>query len=61
MRALCKLGYRVVRQKGSHVRLACTGRPAVTVAMHASLDRGTLRGILRQAEVTIDTFLDLLD
>jgi predicted RNA binding protein YcfA (HicA-like mRNA interferase family) len=61
VRALCRLGYRVVRQKGSHVRLACSGRPPVTVPMHASLDRGTLRSILRHSEVTVETFIDLLD
>ena len=58
--ALQKLGYRITRQKGSHVRLACPGRTPVTVPMHSELDRGTLRSILRTAEITVEQFLDLL-
>jgi predicted RNA binding protein YcfA (HicA-like mRNA interferase family) len=57
--ALGKLGYRELRQKGSHVRLACEGRNPVTVPLHSSLDRGTLRSILRTAEVTADEFIAL--
>jgi predicted RNA binding protein YcfA (HicA-like mRNA interferase family) len=37
------------------------GRPPVTVPLHSSLDRGTLRSILRQSEVTVETFIELLD
>jgi predicted RNA binding protein YcfA (HicA-like mRNA interferase family) len=59
--ALEKLGYRFARQKGSHVRMVCGGRNPVTVPMHSTLDRGTLRGILRIAEISVRTFEDLLD
>lgn len=47
--ALHAVGYRELRQKGSHVRLACEGRSPVTVPLHSTLDRGTLRSILRTA------------
>jgi predicted RNA binding protein YcfA (HicA-like mRNA interferase family) len=57
---LGKLGYRQVRQKGSHIRLVCQGRNPVTVPMHPTLDRGTLRAILRTAEITVDEFVALL-
>ncbi|WP_424669285.1 type II toxin-antitoxin system HicA family toxin, partial [Candidatus Binatus sp.] len=50
VKALTKLGYRQVRQKGSHVRLVCEGRNPVTVPMHPTLDRGTLRAIIRTVE-----------
>ena len=56
---LRKLGYVELRQRGSHVRLVCHGRPAVTVPLHAELDRGTLRSILRAVEVPVDDFIRL--
>jgi len=58
--ALKKLGYRELRQRGSHVRLVCEGRSPVTVPLHGTLDRGTLRSILRTADVSIDQLLELL-
>jgi predicted RNA binding protein YcfA (HicA-like mRNA interferase family) len=57
--ALAKLGYRRIRQKGSHVRLACTGRNPVTIPLHDELDRGTLRSILRTAEIGAEDFTAL--
>jgi predicted RNA binding protein YcfA (HicA-like mRNA interferase family) len=58
--ALAKLGYKKFRQKGSHVRLECEGRPSVTVPLHDELDRGTLRGIIRSAEISVEEFVKLL-
>jgi predicted RNA binding protein YcfA (HicA-like mRNA interferase family) len=58
--ALAKLGYVVTRQRGSHVRLTASGRNPVTVPMHNELDRGTLRSILRTADVEVQAFLSLL-
>jgi predicted RNA binding protein YcfA (HicA-like mRNA interferase family) len=58
--ALAKIGYVVVRQKGSHVRLACPQRSPVTVPMHAELDRGTLRSILRTVDLSEEEFRALL-
>jgi predicted RNA binding protein YcfA (HicA-like mRNA interferase family) len=58
--ALATLGYKRLRQKGSHVRLECPGRPPVTVPLHSELDRGTLRGIIRSAELSVGEFLELL-
>ncbi len=61
IRALEKAGYVVARQKGSHVVLwrddpvAC-----VVVPNHDQLDRGTLRGIIRQAGLTVEQFVNLL-
>ena len=58
--ALAKLGYRQARQRGSHVRLVCEGRSPVTIPMHDTLDRGTLRSILRVVDVSVDDFVALL-
>jgi predicted RNA binding protein YcfA (HicA-like mRNA interferase family) len=60
VKALDKLGYRQARQKGSYVRLVCEGRNPVTVPMHPTLDRGTLRAIIRTVEITVDEFVALL-
>lgn len=59
--ALARIGYRVIRQKGSHVRLVCHGRAPVTVPLHAEIDRGTLRSILRTVDISADEFMKLLD
>ena len=57
---LARLGYRRTRQKGSHVRLECPGRAPLTVPMHAELDRGTLRSILRAAGLSPEELAVLL-
>ena len=57
--ALERLGFSVIRQTGSHVRLA-RGDRRVTVPMHRNLVVGTLQSILRQAGVSLDDFLDAL-
>ena len=60
IQALAKVGYLIARSQGSHTRLRCDGRPPVTVPLHRELDRGTLRTILRQAQLTPDEFVTLL-
>jgi predicted RNA binding protein YcfA (HicA-like mRNA interferase family) len=61
IRALQKLGYTIARTRGSHVRMICSGRPPTTVPRHRELDRGTLRSIIRQTELTVEEFIALLD
>ena len=60
--ALRRFGYEVARQKGSHVRLVCEGRTPVSVPMHKgkTLKRGTLRSILREADISVEAFLAAL-
>ena len=50
IRTLERLGYAVVRQKGSHVRVRSEGPPThmVTVPLHDPLKTGTLHGILAE-------------
>jgi len=50
IRALETLGYKVVRQKGSHIRLRHEGPPphAITVPRHNPLKTGTLHSILSE-------------
>ena len=58
--ALERRGYVVARTKGSHVRMRCPGRRPVTVPKHRELDRGTLRVILRTADISIGDFMKLI-
>ena len=63
IRAFTKMGYRVGRQKGSHVRLIHSDaalRPPLTVPMHKELDAGLLRSLIRLTGVTVEEFLKLL-
>ena len=54
-------GFVVARQKGSHVILKkkiSEGEIGTVVPDHKELAEGTLRGILKQAGITPDEFLD---
>lgn len=55
IRALERLGWEAVRQRGSHVRLRHPDRRTfLVVPLHKELKRGTLRGILRDADLSAD-------
>ena len=60
IKALSKLGFRVVRQK-KHVVLRHDDGRRVTVPPHPELDRGTLKAIIKQAGLTREEFLALLN
>jgi len=58
--ALEHLGFKRVRQRGSHVILkkeTAEGTIGCVVPLHRELAIGTLRGILRQAKVTVEEFI----
>ena len=59
IKALSRLGFVAVRRKGSHVVLTGNGR-TFAVPIHPELDRGTLRAILREANVSVKAFVDAL-
>jgi predicted RNA binding protein YcfA (HicA-like mRNA interferase family) len=59
IRALQKLGFVVVRQKGSHIRLQKRTGDAIfkiTVPAHKPVKVNTLRQILKQAKISIEEF-----
>ena len=64
IRALERAGLVVVRISGSHHRLVHPADPAraTTVPVHGRkpLKSGTLRGIIKQAGLTVDEFSNLL-
>ena len=59
--ALLKIGFILRRQHGSHMILR-RNEPfnQLVVPDHKELDRGTLRAIIRQANITVDEFTKLL-
>ena len=66
VRALERLGYGVIRQRGSHVMLRHVGPPVhtITVPLHNPLKTGTLHGILSEVAearcVSIESIAGLL-
>ncbi len=59
--ALCKAGFYFKRQHGSHIILR-RDKPftQLVVPNHRELDKGTLRAIIRQADLTVEEFINLL-
>ena len=59
--ALQRIGFRVRRQHGSHIIMRRDEPFAQTVVpAHRELDRGTLRAILRQIDLSVEDFTRLL-
>jgi predicted RNA binding protein YcfA (HicA-like mRNA interferase family) len=62
VKALAKIGYDVDHQTGSHMILR-QGEPPhrrLTIPRHRELAKGTLRGIIREAGLTVEEFTKLL-
>lgn len=59
VRALQRLGFAIVRQRGSHIRME-KGALAVTVPAHDSIAPGTLQSVLKQASVSVEEFVEAL-
>ncbi len=60
--ALEKAGWYVHRQKGSHLIMHKAGSSSIIVIpLHThDLPKGTLRGILSDAELSVEEFIELL-
>ncbi len=59
IRALQRLGFSVVRQRGSHIVLR-KGSQGCVVPNHREIKTGTLAGLLKQGGVSIDDFINAL-
>jgi predicted RNA binding protein YcfA (HicA-like mRNA interferase family) len=61
VRALKRAGYQVVGQRGSHIKLY---NPANEITLiipnHREVDRWTLKGILKDADISSEEFIRLL-
>lgn len=60
--ALQKIGFYVVRQKGSHVRMKHEDNRVISIPVHArkTIGKGLLLKILRDADLTKDELINLL-
>ena len=56
-----KFGWEIARQKGSHIILVQAGHIAtLSVPKHREIARGTLRSLIRKADISIDEFIEAL-
>jgi predicted RNA binding protein YcfA (HicA-like mRNA interferase family) len=58
VRAFERLGWQVSRQRGSHVIMTKPGSLfSLSIPDHADVARGTLRGLVAKAGLTVEEFL----
>jgi predicted RNA binding protein YcfA (HicA-like mRNA interferase family) len=55
--ALARLGFAEVHRKGSHVKMKHADGRVIVFPFHDEIDRFTLKGALRDAEIDIEDFL----
>ena len=61
VKAFGKAGWQVTGQVGSHVVMCKSGvRANLSIPQHKELSIGTLRALIRAAEMSVDEFLALL-
>ncbi len=63
VKILSKIGFQHVRTSGSHAILnkqTDNGKLTIPVPLHKELAKGTLKSIMRQAELTLEDLLNLL-
>jgi predicted RNA binding protein YcfA (HicA-like mRNA interferase family) len=61
VRVFERLGWRFVRQKGSHMILVKTGEiVTLSIPDHSEVAKGTLRKLIRTAGITVDEFLSVM-
>jgi len=55
--ALSRMGFVEVHRKGSHVKMKHQDGRVIVFPFHDEVDRYTLKGALRDADIEIETFL----
>ncbi|MEI8039668.1 MAG: type II toxin-antitoxin system HicA family toxin [Verrucomicrobiota bacterium] len=58
-KALGRLGFQDARQRGSHLVMR-RGESGCVAPMHGEIKAGTLAGVLKQAGVSVEEFIDAL-
>ena len=59
VRTLERMGWCVARQQGSHIVMTKEGHIAtLSIPAHKEVARGTLRGLIRAADVSVSEFCD---
>ena len=62
LKAFERSGWEHVRNKGDHMIMTKAGVPFnLSLPDHRGLDRGTLRGLIRDAGITVDEFVNLVE
>lgn len=61
IKRLKKRGYEFAHQEGSHViiRLNVSPHTKLSVPNHRELDRGLLRSLIKDADITVEEFISL--
>ena len=58
IRTFERFGWEFVRQSGSHMTMVKDGEMAtLSIPKHRNIAKGTLRGLIRSANLTIDEFV----
>ena len=57
---LSRMGFREIHRKGSHVKMEHPDGRRIVFPFHDEIDRYTLKGALRDADVDVDQFLNHL-
>ena len=63
IKAFEKIGYKVVRQKGSHIRLrddSCVNHRPITIPDHKVLKQGLLRKLIKDANLSVEEFISIV-
>ena len=63
IKAFEKIGYQIVRQRGSHIRMrhkTDINKQPITIPEHKTIGKGLLRKLLRDTELTIEDFSKLI-
>lgn len=60
-KAFEKVGWQAIGQVGSHLVMVKEGRRAnLSIPQHKELSVGTIRALIRSAEMTVEEFLNLV-
>ena len=60
LRGLERLGFIEVHRKGSHVKMKHKDGRLIVFPFHDEVDRYTLKGALRDAEIDIEHFIQII-
>lgn len=58
--ALKRMGFQEVQRKGSHVKMKHPDGRKIVFPYHDEVDRYTLKGVLKDAEIDVKEFLENL-
>jgi predicted RNA binding protein YcfA (HicA-like mRNA interferase family) len=61
LKAFQRIGYYKISQKGSHIKIYNDAKEiTLVIPNHKEVDRWTLKGILNDAEISVEEFIELL-